>query len=1288
MGAEAEDTYEGPLLGLGGEPQRSYEEVRGAPCGLSLNQGKTAHGRDTVLGQDRARCSTGVREDRPPDSPECGPWVRGHGSVWKPPIGLMGHGAGERSDGAGVFPQFHVSPSGEAPDSQFAGSPSASSNRCLGDFADSHLDDAPQTFDRSGEKKKMKDPSEVRECGRVEKLVGLPWGSCLPLVQSLLIKSSSKLKKKHSEAKPTGDVFPLPTSTDILRGQERLARVDVVMLRSLCLGLNSYAGVDLESGARVTPLQLEFLEGLCGDLAEVSTWEETFSLSTWESFFSSRSVDYVGDEVSVAKTTSWSNLSPAIPAEVGGVELSSVLEGGCRHYVTHFEDYLVPPESMEYTKPPRVMVADDQWEGVCRGLLSSGICGLLPESELFHVKGRPLLNGLFGVPKGDRAGGIELHRLIMNLIPLNNICRPIQGDVSTLPAWSSAGPLMLMPTQQLLIGSEDVRCFFYIFKVPAAWQKFLGFNKAVPTHLHPGQTERHFLVSRVLPMGFRNSVSLAQAVHRSVVRRAKGRTSNRLLDCQELRKDRPFPNTDLMHRIYLDNFDELERMDGSLAALLKGSPSPSILALRAEYEAWGIPRHPKKAVQRSLRAEVQGAMVDGDKGCAYPKPDKILKYTQLALLMLDQGKCSQKQMQVVAGGLVYIATFRRALMGGLNHIWAFIEEFNKYPPVIRLEIPYLVELEISRFIALLPLARINFRALPNPQVTASDASTTGGGVTVSRGLTNLGRIATLCPSRGDVPELGEMTQVLTIGLFDGIGALRVAADAAGLPMAGHVSVEMDASASRVLESKFPATQFVSNVESVDLDMVRQWACQFSQVGLVILGAGPPCQGVSGLNADRRGALKDYRSKLYVHVARIRDLVRVAFPWAQVHSLAESVQSMDVEDRMVMSESFGTQSWAIDASGVSLARRPRLYWITWALQTGEGVTIEIPPDDKWESMGKVKLEGKVESDKYLVPGWRRLGEQPLPTFTTSRPRQHPGRRPAGLDMLTAAEKTQWEEDKFRFPPYQYQTCHQVGRGDVHRLVNAEEREVILGFPRHYTVNCLPKSKQGSTEHQDLRLTLLGNSWNVTVITWLLSQLGAWLGVSPQLTIQHCIERTSPGANTDFATFLTRQPMNGPRKALIQGGSDLLVKKLLNLVSIKGEDILVNSASEETLKYHRLRASIPANLWKWSTVCGWKWRGHKEHINVLELRAVLCAMRYRTTKQRVRDQRIIHLTDSLVCLHTLTRGRTSSKKLRRTLARINALLLLTRNTAVWTYAHTALNPADAPSRGRIKRKWGRK
>ena len=93
---------------------------------------------------------------------------------------------------------------------------------------------------------------------------------------------------------------------------------------------------------------------------------------------------------------------------------------------------------------------------------------------------------------------------------------------------------------------------------------------------------------------------------------------------------------------------------------------------------------------------------------------------------------------------MYVATFRRALMGSLNSIWEFIEEFNKYPAVIRLEIPRLVKLEISRFLALVPLARMDFRLQPSALVTASDASTTGGGVTVSRGLSNLGQMAACC----------------------------------------------------------------------------------------------------------------------------------------------------------------------------------------------------------------------------------------------------------------------------------------------------------------------------------------------------------------------------------------------------------------------------------------------------------------------------------------------------------------------------------------------------------------
>lgn len=327
------------------------------------------------------------------------------------------------------------------------------------------------------------------------------------------------------------------------------------------------------------------------------------------------------------------------------------------------------------------------------------------------------------------------------------------------------------------------------------------------------------------------------------------------------------------------------------------------------------------------RSAVQGAILDGQLGCAYPKPEKVLKYTQLALLFLGSYRCSQRQLQVIAGGLVYIATFRRPLMGGLNQIWKFIEEFNRYPIVTRLEILDVVKLEVARFLALLPLARMNFRAQPSSVVTASDASTTGGGVAVSTGLTNFGQVAAACAVRGDVPDADDTMQVLTIGLFDGIGALRVAADALGLPVIGHVSVEQNPSASRVVESRFPTSIHVDDVASVSLSMVQEWACRFTQAALIIIGGGPPCQGVSGLNSERRGALKDHRSCLFTHVPRIEALVRQAFPWAQVHSLTESVQSMDQSDRHTMSSSFGRLPWAIDAAGVSLARRPRLYWVS-------------------------------------------------------------------------------------------------------------------------------------------------------------------------------------------------------------------------------------------------------------------------------------------------------------------------------------------------------------------------
>eukprot|EP00438_Fugacium_kawagutii_P012216 Skav203377 [mRNA] locus=scaffold3573:2116:5712:- [translate_table: standard] len=1080
----------------------------------------------------------------------------------------------------------------------------------------------------------------------------------------------------------TGKIFPLPSSYVTLAKSFHDADEDELnALRVLVLGLNSLNGEGLECEKMPSQFQLTILSGLLNHCKRVLAWKEVGERFSWEAFFKVKGVDYKGDEVLSAQKIAWENVESALPLEVGGVPLQSVVDKGSLNYVLNFEKFLLDPQDQTYVRPPRVMVDENAWETLCSNLLSRGVFDRIHEDDVHQVQGRLLLNGLFGVSKHEyTAEGREVMRIIMNLIPVNTIVRTLDSDIATLPTWSGMSPLELMVDESLVVSSEDVRCFFYIFKIPQAWHKYMAFNKPLPQSLSGSKPGKWYPCSAVLPMGFKNSVSLAQHIHRLLAQQALVKAG--LGGECELRKDRSFTFSNPSFRVYLDNFDELRRVSKTHANLIEGKISPLVAGLREVYQEKQVPRHPKKGVASQLQAEVQGAIVDGDQGVIYPKPEKILRYLHLTTLLLKADTCTQKQLQIVGGGLVYFCMFRRPLLGGLNHLWKFIHAFDGLPPVVRLAIPDEVREELARMVALVPLAFIDLRCKLSKVVTASDASTTGGGVTVSQRVTAQGAIAAQCDIRGDVVEPVDLPQVLTVGIFDGISGLRVATDVLGWSVAGHISIEKSAEASRVVESRFPNTVFVPQVEDVSEAEVISWSLKFSQVALVAIGAGPPCQGVSGLNASKKGALKDARSSLFFHVRRLKELFQKHFPWAQVRVLMESVASMNAEDEAIMSADYGGSPVYIDSSDVSPAHRPRLYWIDWELLPKEDVSMSTLPSDRT----KVSLKATWSMNDYLLPGWTKADGAPFPTFTTARPRNSPGYKPAGLHQCSSSDLEMWERDLFRFPPYQYQERHCVynSHGD-RRLVNCEEREVMMGFPRHYTLQCFPKSQQGTVAHSDCRLTLIGNSWNVTTIAVLLSHLGEVLGLNPALSVQDIVQRTAPGSSKDFQTFLQRPFMRPPRKAKFVSNELLLVRKLVSLVGIKGDDLLLQPSSEDVIRYHRLRASVPARLWKWRTVAGWSWSEAHEHINVLELRAALTALRWRIEKQEIVHSKFVHLLDSLVCLHALSRGRSSSRKLKRTLLRMNALILATDNHVVWAYVHTKDNPADRPSRRPQKRKW---
>lgn len=321
----------------------------------------------------------------------------------------------------------------------------------------------------------------------------------------------------------------------------------------------------------------------------------------FDSFFKGRGVSYQGEEIKMAQKISWEAVRQSLPEGVGSLPLVDFCRLGTLAYIQEFERYLVPEEARTYTTPPRVMVQEGQWELLAAGLLERGIAEVMPLDRVYHLNGQPVLNGLFAVGKGEFENGIKTQRLIMNLTPVNALCRPLAGDVSTLPAISGMNGYLLEDGEVVLLSSEDIRCFFYLFSVPDAWKAYLGFNRMLPETLVPERWRGQscVLVSKVLPMGFVNSVSIAQHIHRNVVRLSAQQSHPAIGGEGEICKDKGLPSSDHLYRTYLDNFDCLERVQVDLAETIKGTVASQVEQLREAYDKLGLPRHPKKAVQRT-----------------------------------------------------------------------------------------------------------------------------------------------------------------------------------------------------------------------------------------------------------------------------------------------------------------------------------------------------------------------------------------------------------------------------------------------------------------------------------------------------------------------------------------------------------------------------------------------------------------------------------------------------------------------------------------------------------------
>ena len=111
--------------------------------------------------------------------------------------------------------------------------------------------------------------------------------------------------------------------------------------------------------------------------------------------------------------------------------------------------------------------------------------------------------------------------------------------------------------------------------------------------------------------------------------------------------------------------------------------------------------------------------------------------------------------------------------------------------------------------------------------------------------------------------------------------------------------------------------------------------------------------------------------------------------------------------------------------------------------------------------------------------------------------------------------------------------------------------------------------------------------------------------------------------------------------------------------------------ESLVLNDIMLSYP-----WEVQSSWAWRG-KSHINVLEARAFLHALRLRA--RRGGDERFVHALDSAVARGALAKGRTTSRLLLPVVRASGALQAAYGLYPSIPFCPTRLNTSDAPTRG---------
>ena len=309
----------------------------------------------------------------------------------------------------------------------------------------------------------------------------------------------------------------------------------------------------------------------------------------------------------------------------------------------------------------------------------------------------------------------------------------VEGSSRHLPS----GPLLLdahlRPDQQMIVGTKDRKSFYHQFEVSDAracrTPVGLPIRGELLRHI-PGcggldPRALYFGCFRGLGMGDHIAVDAALEGHEALLQEAGA-----LPDEVWVRGDRPVPGGDVLAEVIIDDLVVLAKVPRhSRPSALPPALRPDLgLFAKADagYAKGRMPGAPEKDVEGRSCHVAGGIEIDGSRGFGGSPRDRLLPMAYLTLQASRLPEITLEFADILTGSWTSAFLARRPLLSIFHHVYGLRGDRRREG--VRLSRRAAAELAVASILA--PLAVADLRAPYSSALFATDASPTGGGITV------------------------------------------------------------------------------------------------------------------------------------------------------------------------------------------------------------------------------------------------------------------------------------------------------------------------------------------------------------------------------------------------------------------------------------------------------------------------------------------------------------------------------------------------------------------------------